>query len=257
VPDYRTTYTFDPASPTFVVLHELDSDQDGSFETSFESTAEREARSPWYEVGSGSGCGPTQIAAIEAAMDPMFTSGWQCLDAISPRLAFDFLRLLANTRFVILCSDLPNGCGFADLSFSAGYWGDGEVIIRVDPVTAFDGSCGTLEEVLFHEMLHFALGPHPHATTPGVPDPGDRVTGCARTCFGAGTSQTCAACLGSRNGDARCNHVPQVACTGSVPHYCPCSGRENIYSSATTCSVQCPSGLACFASSCRPLGPCR
>jgi hypothetical protein len=97
------------------------------------------------------------------------------------------------------------------------------------------------------------FGPHPYMQ--GVPDPGDRVTNCARTCFGAADSQTCAACLGTKNGAQACTAYPDKPCSGNVPTYCRCDGK--VYSSATTCASLCPVSLGCFSFQCSELGPCR
>ena len=103
-------------------------------------------------------------------------------------------------------------------------------------------------------MMHYVDGLH--EIDGGTDDPADPIYGCEKACYGGGNSQDCAACLGTRQGDSRCDHLPQQPCAGSPPAYCPC-GTPRMYASETACAVGCPSGLACFASRCKPRGPCR
>lgn len=255
IPDYRMTYSIDPGIDTVEVHHESDDDQDGQFTSLGRTTTHREAQSWSYEFHAGTEgvCGDEQKARVGEAFSKAFSQGWLCLSRIDMRLGYEFMLLMARSTFYIKCLPLPAGCGSMDTRYWPLPWyGELEPPIYLDP-KAFTGECGTLEKVLFHELLHYLFGPHPYIE--GFPNPGDRVSNCAETCFGNADSQTCAACAGKRNGYSACSDYLYKPCIGNVPTYCRCDGK--VYSSAAACGSLCPVSLGCFAFQCRKLGPCR
>lgn len=123
-------------------------------------------------------------------------------------------------------------------------------------------ACGPLSSTLFHELSRFFLGPH--RVGDGQRDPADRVYNCERACFGhlsVQTSQTCAACVGGKNGDARCKKFRFVPCENKpTPSYCGCpANKSRWYDDPSSCAVGCPTGLACFTARCEDstAGPCK
>jgi hypothetical protein len=132
------------------------------------------------------------------------------------------------------------------------WFGRNELPIFIEP-RGFTAQCGPLESTIFHEVSHFVFDLHEIGD--GSDDPQDEVYGCERTCFGKATSQTCAQCIGKKNGTPTCRQYPEVPCTADVPTLCTCD--KKIYLDELECHVECPSGLACFFEGCAAHGPCR
>lgn len=263
IPDDRITYTVDSAATDIEIDHFSDTDQDGTFTATYTSTTTREQTYGGIDVETQGpwACTDQQAQQINDAYDKMLSEGWSCLNGMSARLALEFLLTQARSTIKVSCLDTPTPCGSVDTYRARWRWlfGFDELPILLGS-SNFDGSqtCRPLDQVLFHELLHYVVGLHEHGN--GLDDPGDRVFGCVNTCYGdalgnPGNSQTCAACLGKENGTSRCNAYPQAACTGDVPTYCKCN--EQIYPSEVECAAQCPVNLGCFSGQCQVLGPCR
>ncbi|MCK5015938.1 MAG: FG-GAP repeat protein [Candidatus Peribacteraceae bacterium] len=259
IPDYKISYKVDPNDTHIEIVHYDDLDQDGNFEEEYTSTTTREQITGGIiiEKEGNWACNDTEENQIREAFNNAIRQGVSCLANLSPRLNLEFMHMLATNTIVFNCIDQSSPCGYVDtheldwqfLSYNH------ELNVLLGEHN-FDGSgeCRSLDRIIFHELLHYVLGPHEHGD--GTLDPGDRVIGCEDTCFDDNAnSQTCAQCLGTKNGDSRCDRFPYLPCTGPVPSACACQG--DIYLSETTCAVYCPSGLACFWAWCIRLGPCR
>lgn len=250
--DTRHTYTIDPAAPTFEVLTETDAEQDGFWSGNSRTSVERIQKNgiaPVSTSGPGS-CSASDKALIDTAVSSAITKGVACLNGISASLALKVARTLAGAQFPIACGN-ATWCAEVDVANEKRRWFRKDNLPIIIHPPAFGAACGSLESTVFHELLHYALGLHEYTN-----DPGDRVFACEKTCFGSATSQTCAACLGSKNGDTRCSKYPFQACTGPVPATCSCNGK--LYPDEPSCKARCPSGLACFAfTTCDRRGPCR
>jgi hypothetical protein len=114
-------------------------------------------------------------------------------------------------------------------------------------------TAGVLEgqDVLFHELLHTYLGAH---ETTNVGDSShasvrDPVYACAALCFEPmPTKCQCAACLGTNICDPRC--AQYADCDPNQGAQCDCVTNHSWYDTLTACTVDCPSGIVCFAAGC-------
>jgi hypothetical protein len=118
------------------------------------------------------------------------------------------------------------------------------------------------ELIIFHELLHTALGGHDPAleNLRKTNDPRwrevDRVSACNSLCYNPGVTRCeCATCLRKTICDAPCSS--QAACfTSQRGGWCDCPNanppRHEWFDSITACTVDCPRGLGCAFVLCRP-----
>jgi len=266
--DQRETYLLDPGNTQVAVKIERDTKYSGVFDLTANTTVPRAQEQLATATQVGGACSAAQLQTLQSAFDDAFLLGYDCLRSMSPFLAASFEYEVGRYEWNIECTQqLPsNVCARYDLLnyVARAVWGSlgGTVrpTIEVSPL-AFTSSCTSgLQQpyqaaILFHEALHGVFGIH-HSLNPGS-DASDRVYGCERACFGsAPTSQDCAQCLAAKNSDNRCSQYPFKACSADPPAYCGCITNPTAYQTLSACAVDCPSGLACFASKCYPNGPC-
>lgn len=265
IPDQRVTWVVDTSSPTVSITVETDPTESGSWSVVYTGTEPRLQQSLMVDpTPPPVGCTADDAKALTDTFDPLINAGAACLKAMDSDLGKKFYEFFVDDNNVtVSCGTQTGFCGESDLAGAIYHWfpGDapGQLSITIAPNGFADPAhCGALSSTLFHELMHFFLGPHKIGD--GMPDPGDRIYNCEKTCFSPSeaNSQTCAACLGSKNGDSRCNAYPQAPCDGSAPPaYCPC-GDGNWYADSISCAVGCGSGLACFAVQCQTTnGPCQ
>jgi hypothetical protein len=145
--------------------------------------------------------------------------GRDCLGGISPTLAQDFERAAgARPTTEIVCKPLdPNTCASAPNSSDF----TNQTPMRIELNTMPPADCGSQESTLFHEALHYALGPH--ATDQGRQDLLDQIYACEDFCFGSKSADSCDRCLAQSGGDASdkcseksdfhaCMNAPKVRC---------------------------------------------
>jgi hypothetical protein len=132
---------------------------------------------------------------------------------------------------------------------------DPRIKIRVNPQNYFNRPLENRQSTMWHEMLHLALGPHDEqAESSGRRREIDRVYACQGLCFNIAlsvpqTKCSCARCLETNKCDARCRAFAD--CNADLGGWCPCPCRAQWYNSQADCAANCPSGLCCFAFSCR------
>jgi hypothetical protein len=256
IPDLRRSYSIDPRQDMVDVLVEEDPGQDGSFptRTTFTTIRVQHANMTSEDTRQLAACTASQQAAIHTAFDKAVSDGLTCLLSIDRGLAYRYAKILASSSFNISCgSEGGNICAHMDKDNAAYPWfGRNELPIFIDPA-GFTSACGSLESTIFHEVSHYVFDLHEIGN--GTTDPQDEVYGCERTCFGMATSQTCAQCIGKKNGTPTCKQYPEERCTADVPTLCRCD--QKLYPSELECNVECPSGLGCYGGECSPRGPCR
>ncbi|MCC7385539.1 MAG: hypothetical protein IT384_27055 [Deltaproteobacteria bacterium] len=254
VMDHRTTYTIDPATPEVVfVFEEWDPDAGEWVETGRTTTTDSHAALGAIVTTSGPGaCTGDQAAAIERALDKVEAEIDSCLASYDPQLA-SLVRSMAASKPIRVHCSVPTSptesyCGYAA---QAGKKNPAEIDIGIDPsVFTPNGGCPPVESVLFHELLHYAFGPHffPDAGE----DPNDRVYGCQRLCTAPGGNEPspadCAACLATPQGDDRCKGKFDGACLPMPPvAFCPCPTHQAPWFSDTlSCEAVCPNEIGCF-----------
>jgi hypothetical protein len=254
IPDLRRSYTIDPRKDMVNVLVEEDPDQDGSFSTQTTFTTPRVQNASQTSVDTRplAACTTSQQEAIKRAFDKVISDGIACLWKVDKALALQYSQSHVNSDIVISCGSRPGVCGHVDAANAASPWaGMNQLPIFVDP-DGFTSDCPALESTIFHEWSHFVLGLHEMGD--GRTDPEDRIYGCQKTCFGMATSKTCAQCLGKKNGTPACKQYPEERCTAPAPRLCTCT--KKLYPDELQCTVECPTGLACFSGRCVPRGPC-
>lgn len=260
--DTRKSYVIEKDSDFINVRVEIDKLQDGQFSFAYETIANRfqhsSAKPPLSTIQTiGTfACSESQKAAIESALADAVRKGISCLMKMEPGLALAFAKTIAGSNFTIDCRPAPqsalDACARMDPANSVmRFFGYDDLIINTFPHFFTDDFCKPFESTIFHEILHYLLGVH--EIRGGQSDPADRVWGCERTCFGEANTQTCAACLGTFNGDKRCSQMPLLDCSNPT-YYCP--KDRQFYSSATRCAVACPRGLGGFGVQCQVRGPC-
>jgi hypothetical protein len=269
VPDFRTTFTVDPSSTSYDLAFESDAAQTGTWSDAGSTTVDLDQpRVPVHFPGSTDPgqCTPDQQMQLQNALDAAIANGTSCLFFADPSLANEFLRTAATANLSFDCGGSSANCGLSTTLGHTGGWlsslfGGADVHIQFSLSTFSTSQCGdSIESTVFHELMHYAIGPHNYGD--GTQDPGDRVYGCEHMCYGSsggsGNGRDCAQCLGARNGTNRCNHFPPAMCPSSPPGFCTCRSRYMAYPTLTQCTVECPSGLSCFASACVDnRGPCR
>jgi hypothetical protein len=193
VPDVRESYTLDPSADQQDVAYEQDAAHNGTWVQTSQETRPTlsKSRGPPQSVpdvvivdppADGATCASAQ--AMTAAFWDAVQRGGECLSSIDPDLATE-LATLANdpqTEFHLTCAALD-----AD---TCGQTSDGLHITLGS--SAFGPQCGSLAEVIFHELLHNPSLLGRHASGDGRTDPGDRIYGCALGCFRSANSFYCA-----------------------------------------------------------------
>lgn len=250
VPDYRYSYSVDTASGEILIQHETDRDQDGQYTAAGTS---RTSQTQNQVVFHGTSCSPSQQQQIQLAYREAITRGGDCLFGLDPYLFALFGSFVASTDIAVSCGACPGGgSGCVTEQDVRAYWEGGQS--EVDIKIAQFGGVSDVAATIFHETMHYIQGLHLHGD--GTDDPGDATYACEKTCFGSGTSQTCAACLGVPNGDRRCDKYPFEVCQGEA-HQCKCDGK--IYPTQGSCAGQCNLNLGCFSNQCQRIarGPCQ
>jgi hypothetical protein len=261
VPFTRALYTVDPSIPTIAVENDVSTHRDGNWDlTVMTQTTLLQPDLVMVPTQGAGACTPKQAQALTDAFNDAVTDGLSCLYTLDPDLMEMVGRMLVNSNVQFTCDPTVNG-DCADIGASEGVrpWRVGQALpdmpVTFHPNAFTSPNCSPLASTAFHEILHYAFGPH--LVGNGTGDPADRVYGCENTCFGAaGTRQTCAACLASSTSDPACACYPDDPCSVQM---CTCGDNQGtLYPDDDTCQVVCPSGLGCFGSAaCQPRGPCQ
>lgn len=237
--DHRMTLTRVPGTSLVGIAHEFDDDRNGTYERAFSTVSDQGAkRVPGaaafavapaalsgmrhvpvtVETTGPAACTAAQAEQLRNALDDAVSRGASCLAPLDPHLALALARVVA-TRGVRMNCGRPSSCGYAANAQDFCLFGCA-VVIELGPDSFDPATCGDLTSTVFHELLHYAAELHQYDD--GTSDLGDRVYGCEKTCFGAGTSITCAACLGTANGNSRCGGYTAEACPATLASNCPC-----------------------------------
>lgn len=255
-PDWRTTFSIDPASETMAVSFEQDDDGDGTFEGNGTNTVPKTQYKLSITTSGPNACDPAAAEAINDAFADAIANGLPCLEGMDPGLGARMRRMLTSYDFNVSCGSDSGDCG--ESPSGPPDWDPNadqpEVDITVHPPAFNNAGCNSLAATIFHEMMHKMHGSHEVGN--GQDDPRDRTYGCELACFGGDkNNQRCAQCLGTKANDPRCAGFPQKPC-GPPPAWCGCDNKAQIYKDLTTCTTDCPSGLNCQAAACKEVGPC-
>lgn len=184
-------------------------------------------------------------------------NGGKCLrnSGMAAEAAF-IAQLAAGLRFQVSCSTGPGPKASIDPANTSDPIQPINLVINLDN---WNSNPGSRESVIFHELLHVALG---EAHDPAqenlmkTNDPRyrevDRVSACNSLCYNPdATKCECATCLRQKTCNAPC--TAKKACyTTQKGGTCPCPARLKWYDSVSLCYAECSSGVACFGYSCRP-----
>lgn len=252
----RATYTMNGSD-----VHQLVEVDDGSGtlvtdeEGDVPASQEDAIMGPAAGTGAGA-CTAEQAAQIRMDMQGAISSGADCAARMGMNDVRDLLaRTVAAQGIQIQCGSRPGSCAEVDfwsvLVNRAGV--GGPIVITVDPTTYFDpAACGNRQEILLHELLHVLYGSHSGYDDPSQPESRvhDRVYACAALCEQAmPTRCQCASCLRTNVCDPRCAGFAD--CNPDLGAQCRCFARPRWYPTYAQCTVGCPSGIACFAATCR------
>ena len=272
-PYSERSYTVVEAVPTSFTPVRTPGDGNYSAMANLTVAHKERSRYPIVFAGGATACEKDQAALIEAAFDSAFSDGYNCLAAVDGALASRFLATVELAKSVIIeCAPASsNECGETSfvLDHSASLGADLTVGITLFNDAFTDPACGSLANTVFHEILHYTLSPGGiHDTDDSYNDPQDQVTACAGMCFPSlkrpVTTLTCAACLQTFNGDARCLDKAPEACPADAHcAYCPCddpskTDNSSWFATMDECNTACTESPSCAHTQCipRPLAPC-
>ena len=205
-------------------------------------------------------CPPGLLDAARLALEQATADGSECLAAHG--LAAEAASMAVNYYLVdIVCaSSLPAESGPAAVCAPDVSNPNERFPIYINP-SSFPSDPAAQRSVLFHEMLHTVLtedhDPALNATTPEIRRENDRVRACNSLCMNPhATKCDCATCLQKSKCEPPCDKYEGCA-TKNEFGICPCPARFQAYPTFTECTVECPSGLACFGFQCRKVtNPC-
>jgi hypothetical protein len=260
VPFTRALYTVDPNIPTIAVENDTSTHRDGNWDVTVitQTTLVQPDLVAVPTQGAGA-CTPKQAQALTDAFNDAVTDGLSCIYALDPDLMEMIGRMLVNSNVQFTCTPTVNGaCADVGANEAVRPWRPGQALpdmpVTFHPNAFTSPNCSPLAATAFHEILHYALGPH--LIGDGTDDPADRVYACENTCFADASRQTCAACLASSTADPACSCYPDDPCSVQM---CTCGDNQGtLYPDDDTCQVACPGGLGCFGcAACQPRGPCQ
>jgi hypothetical protein len=256
----RDTYTVTDSEDSVHALLEID-DGTGTgtltTDVEFDAPVEQPATITGPTPGTGAGdCTPEQAAQIQADMQKALSDGAACAGRGVPGLAQHLGTTIPAQGIELRCGSRPGECAAINWWSAVGTLlgvGSGPIVIVVDPDNYFGAAgCQNHAQVLLHELLHTLLGLHSGYDPPDTPQGvvHDRVYACASLCEDtAPTKCQCASCLRTTVCDPRC--AGYADCNPDLGAQCRCFSNPRYYSTYTECTVKCPTGLACFAASCK------
>jgi len=210
-----------------LIEHTVELYYDGEFwqlETSTLSVEEAYAASTIYKGPAGPLKVDTNCGAhgpdIAAAYAEALSRGRDCLGKISPTMATDFEKAVADRPATeITCTGSSSYSGYAP---------NAEDPTMQEPLvidlTSTDPDA-LAPSTIFHEALHYAFGIHRKGD--GTTDPQDQVWGCERYCFEVKSGDNCEACLGATAGGV------SDECSGeSNTHPCPNAPKARCFTCA-------------------------
>jgi len=205
-------------------------------------------------------CPPGLADAARQALEQAAAEGSDCLAAHG--LAAEAASLGVNYFMVdIVCaSSLPAESGPAAVCGPDVSNPNERFPIYINP-NSFPSDPAARRSVLFHEMLHTVFtedhDPALNAAPPDIRRENDRVRACNSMCMNPNATKCdCATCLQKSKCEPPCDSF-QGCATKNEAGICLCPSRMNYYPSFTQCTVDCPSGLACFGFQCRKVSnPC-
>ncbi|MBI5535953.1 MAG: hypothetical protein HY898_24750 [Deltaproteobacteria bacterium] len=220
-----------------------------------------------FDPPSGAGaCDQATQDAVKAAFKKALDDGRKCMFNFGNAEAADYLAEVAATKGIrIKCIDTKKTyCAEASKwdTIMGGFWGS-KIDISIDPsVIGNAAACGDMAGTLFHEILHTFYGMHsPYDVANGkYQDQArqkDKMYACQAVCFDKAnaTKCQCSACYGSMDPcDPNCKGYGDC---NQEQAQCQCLSHPGYYDTYALCAVGCPSGLACFASSCKADFKCK
>ncbi len=261
-PVRRETYT--QSGTDLHVLIEVD-DGTGTLVTDqdFDTTTTQNGAVSGPTTGTGSNdCTPAQANELRMKMEQALAQGSDCSERMGlGDLAHHVASTIASLGIQLHCGPLPAGVcaqinewdAISQL-LRAGTLFGGPIDITVNPSMFFgDPNCMSNQlNILWHEILHTYIGLHTGYDPASAPETKthDRVYACAAMCFDStATKCQCASCLRTTVCDPRCASFAD--CTPHLGALCRCAANPRWYPTLTQCTVDCPSGLACFAADCQ------
>lgn len=285
VVDQRFSGTITPGASGIAVTLETDYDETGAWSAEFSGTQSMFQKSVFINTDKNDPgyCKPEDAKKLRELLIKAVNQGTKCLSDVGDKdLAVRLRKLIVSGQKSLTISCRPtqtedeshpappskDACLFTEMN---GFQATFTSMSNTWKIWAYphlfdnaNGNCAVPESHVFHELLHTLLGTHKIGD--GADDPNDRFYGCQIMCFAPEekrTTQHCAACLMTKNEDARCKKFKKVACAPQ-PMYCDCGGTpwpgaNQWYPDPLTCVNECPTNnMACFTARCVDTGgPCR
>lgn len=193
-------------------------------------------------------CSDENLDLIRQRLAEAIQQGIECMNKYGrPDLAVKLAHNYATRRFIIGCSSCTDQA-------QINIWPDPTMpVILTVCDEFFKGDANWQRSTLFHEMEHLSEPPHDPTIEDQAGDKNwevDPIYACESMCFNsAATKCSCATCLRSTKCNPRCASLAE--CDPELGAQCLCPSRRKWYNSFGECAVACPSGLACFGSTCK------
>lgn len=258
----RETYTLSADATTIHVRIETDRATGTlTLESEFDipRLQDQSVTGPAPGTGPGS-CNATQAAEYQQAMEDAIADALMCAQDVGWSGLASFLTHTVPTRGIELrCADVPGRCAEIDIWSSITSTlglGSSRIGISVNPGLISTAACGgSPSNVMMHELMHAFVGAHDPYEDFSSPASKrhDRSYACTAMCTDPmATKCECASCLRTDICDPRCSRFRE--CTDpDQGGWCLCLFNRRSYPAYSTCLAECPSGLACFGSTCRRL----
>ncbi len=193
-------------------------------------------------------CSDENLDLIRQRLAEAIQQGIECMHRYGrPDLAVKLAHNYATRPFIFNCASCTDQAQIT-------IWPDPTMPVVLTVCDEFfKGDANWQRSTMFHEMEHLSEPPHDPTIEEQAGDKNwevDPIYACESLCFNNAASQcSCATCLRSTICNRRCAGLAE--CNPELGAQCLCPSRRKWYNTFGECAVACPSGLACFGSTCK------